>query len=188
MHNKEPKLVPLPCPSRPHRWWRRAREGWRQRWGSHITCSFLAEHAEWKILWLNANMKWIKRRSPEHCQRLNGPKALSTLSHSIHLSQSRSVNIQQAWSNFRLVLLGEGHESHRKTLTNPRNVNPCSNFDKPMYQFRGIHASILTNQFNNLDKSMYPSLQIHITNHINPFITFDKSNLNKIQREQKMTH
>ena len=51
---------------------------------------------------------------------------------SINIFRSKQ-KLQQAlhsWSNFSLVLLGKEREMRRTTLT-----NPCSNFEKSMYQF-----------------------------------------------------
>ena len=59
----------------------------------------------------------------KHCQRHNGPKALSTLTQSTPLVESRSFNkIIKSWSNFSLVWFGKG----RETLRSPRNnLLPC---------------------------------------------------------------
>ena len=59
----------------------------------------------------------------KHCQRHNGPKALSILTQSTPLVESRSFNkIIKSWSNFSLVWFGKG----RETLRSPRNnLLPC---------------------------------------------------------------
>ena len=57
----------------------------------------------------------------KYCQRHNGPKTLSTLTHSTPLVQS-AQKLQQAlksWSNFCLVLFGKGQVMH---VTNPCKI------------------------------------------------------------------
>ena len=61
--------------------------------------------------------------------RHNGTKALSTLTHSTLLLQSRSLNklFLLSWSNLRLVLFGKGREIQGTTLTNITLWNPYGN-------------------------------------------------------------
>ena len=57
-----------------------------------------------------------------------------------------------------------------------------------MYQSREIQLLILTNWWKNLEKSKYQFRQINVTARRHPFNNFDKSNLNKIKKEQWLSH
>ena len=71
---------------------------------------------------------------------------MSTLAYSIPLISSRSFN-KKSWSNFSLVLFGNGWEIRRTTLTNPLAtlLNPWNKLKKSMYQFWKVHLTTLTN-------------------------------------------
>ena len=75
--------------------------------------------------------------SRKHCQKHNGPKALSTLTHATPLALNRSSNkLLYLGKTSAWIFFGKGREIHRTTLTNPCNnlenpisflTNPCSN-------------------------------------------------------------
>ena len=69
----------------------------------------------------------------KHCQRHNDPKTLSTFTqNNTSCSKQKLQQALKSWSNFILVLFGEGREV--TILTNPRNnlTSPCINFDISM--------------------------------------------------------
>ena len=63
------------------------------------------------------------------------PKAMSTLTNSTPLVQSKAGFNMHSWSNFSLVSSGKGREKHVTTLT-----NPSYNFNKSMWQLREFHV------------------------------------------------
>ena len=66
----------------------------------------------------------LKRK---HCQRHNGPKALSTLTHSTPLVQSRNIN--KLWNFYQTLAYFFWHRA-----------KSTQNFDKSMLQLRDIHV------------------------------------------------
>ena len=108
---------------------------WRPRiiciiWISHrfLDPPYLVQCYPYLIKNNSANI--IKDRHPwtlKHCQRHNGPKALSTLTHSTTLVQSRSFNKLWNLGQLHFGFVWQLRQIHVKTLT-----KPCSNFAKSM--------------------------------------------------------
>ena len=103
----------------------RALMKWKDPWARSVSYARFC-HLPRKESLLKGNYICLTFFTSKHCQRHNGTKALSTLTHSTPLVQSRSFNkfsiLGQIWA---WVLVGKGQEIHSTTLTNPSN-----NFDK----------------------------------------------------------
>ena len=68
---------------------------------------------EWPI-----GRKKLAAKRLKHCQRHNGPKALT------FITKQKVHQALKSWSNLSFVLFGKGRGIH--------GTNPCNNYNKPM--------------------------------------------------------